>query len=277
MTARVLDAEEVSRFKAEGFLEIPEITTPEEISRLRVLYDSLFKQRAGWEKGDFFDFSGLDDTGSTASMLQLLEPSRYEPALRDTVFRTNAHAIAKQLLGPAAELVFEHAMLKPANTGGETPWHQDEAFYPRFTNYRSITFWLPLQAVDVDNGCLDFIPGSNDGPLLTHRSINNDPRIHGLEAPDAQAALKVSCPLEEGGATVHGYRTLHHAGPNMTDGPRRAYALGFGVRSKEYVLRTEHAWNVEKATARALRANSARGPLRRYVHELKQSVKGLIR
>lgn len=277
MAARVLDDEEISRFHRDGFLEIPQITTEDEISRLRVLYDSLFRQKAGWEKGDFFDFSGLDDSGSTASMLQLIEPSKYEPGLRDTVFRTNAHAIARQLLGPAAEVVFEHAMLKPANTGGETPWHQDEAFYPRFTNYRSITFWMPLQAVDLANGCLDFIPGSNSGPLLTHRSINNDPRIHGLEAPEADAKLKVSCPLQEGGCTVHGYRTLHHAGPNLSDGPRRAYALGFGVRSKEYMIRSDFAWNLEKATARSLRADASRGALRRYLHGLKQSVKALIR
>ena len=276
MAARVLDSEEVTRFQRDGFLEIPQMTTAEEVSRLRVLYDSLFKQKAGWEKGDFFDFSGLDDSAASAKTLQLIEPSNYEPRLRDTVFRTNAHAIARQLLGPSAEVVFEHAMLKPANTGGETPWHQDEAFYPRFTNYRSITFWLPLQPVDSVNGCLDFIPGSNDGPLLTHRSINNDPRIHGLEAPAANAELKISCPLQEGGATVHGYRTLHHAGPNLSDAPRRAYALGFGVRSREYLIRTEFPWNLEKATARAMRANAARGPLQRYVHELKQSVKALI-
>ena len=276
MAVRVLDSEEVSRFHRDGFLEIRDITTAEEVSRLRVLYDSLFTKKAGWEKGDLFDFAGLDDAESPAKTLQLIEPSTYEPALRATVFRTNAQAIARQLLGPSAEVVFEHAMLKPANTDGETPWHQDEAFYPRFTNYRSITCWMPLQPVDVVNGSLDFIPGSNDGPLLTHRSINNDPRIHGLEAPEANAERKISCPLPEGAATVHGYRTLHHAGPNRSDGPRRAYALGFGVRSKEYMIRTEFPWNLEKATARAMRADAARGPLQRYVHQLKQSVKALI-
>jgi ectoine hydroxylase-related dioxygenase (phytanoyl-CoA dioxygenase family) len=277
MSSRVLGQLEVERFHQEGFLSIPQITTREEISRVRALYDRLFEQKAGWEKGDFFDFAGLDESGATASVPQLSDPSKYEPALKNTIFRTNAHAIARQLLGPTAELVFEHAMLKPAGTGGETPRHQDEAFYPRFTNYRSITFWMPLQPVDIVNGCLDFIPGSNNGPLLTHRSINNDPRIHGLEAPEADASLKVSCPLQEGGATVHGYRTLHHAGPNLSDGPRRAYALGFGVRSREYTLRTDFAWNREKATARALRAKTALRPLQRYIKELKHSVKAAIR
>jgi ectoine hydroxylase-related dioxygenase (phytanoyl-CoA dioxygenase family) len=272
-----LTADEIKLFHEKGFLSIPEITTKDEVVRIRSMYDRLFEQRAGWDRGDFFDFAGLDESGKTASVPQLSDPSKYEPALKHTVFRSNAQAIAKQLLGPTAELVFEHAMLKPAGTGGETPWHQDEAFYPRFTNYRSITFWMPLQPVDTINGCLDFIPGSNNGPLLRHQSINNDPRIHGLEAPEADGSLKVSCPLQEGGATVHGYRTLHHAGPNLSDGPRRAYALGFGVRSKDYTLRADFAWNLEKATARAQRASNSLGPLQRYVKDLKHSVKVVIR
>ena len=268
-----LTADEIKLFHEKGFLSIPEITTAEEVTRIRGMYDRLFEDRTGWDKGDFFDFAGLDESGTTASVPQLDHPSKYEPALKNTIFRSNAHAIAKQLLGPTAELVFEHAMLKPAGTGGETPWHQDEAFYPRFTNYRSITFWMPLQPVDIVNGCLDFIPGSNKGPLLRHRSINNDPRIHGLEAPEADASLKVSCPLEEGGATVHGYRTLHHAGPNLSDGPRRAYALGFGIHSRDYTLRTDFPWNLEKATARKKRANVSQGPMQRYIKQLKNVAK----
>ena len=273
MSARILGQPEAKRFQRDVSLSIPQITTLEEGNRIWALYDRLFEQKAGWDKGDFFDFAGLDESGTTASVPQLDHPSKYEPALKNTIFRSNAHAIAKQLLGPTAELVFEHAMLKPAGTGGETPWHQDEAFYPRFTNYRSITFWMPLQPVDIVNGCLDFIPGSNKGPLLRHRSINNDPRIHGLEAPEADASLKVSCPLQEGGATVHGYRTLHHAGPNLSDGPRRAYALGFGIHSRDYTLRTDFPWNLEKATARALRSSTGLKPLQRYVKELSTQLK----
>jgi ectoine hydroxylase-related dioxygenase (phytanoyl-CoA dioxygenase family) len=268
---------EVARFHDDGFLLIPQITIAAEISQIRSLYDGLFERRAGWKNGDFFDFAGRDGPGNNASVPQLLEPSKYAPALRKTLFRSNAHLIARQLLGPTAELVFEHAMMKPPRTGGETPWHQDEAFFPKFTNYHSVTFWLPLQPVDATNGCLDFIPGSHKGPLLSHQSINNDPRIHGLETLFAEVNRRVSCPLQEGGATVHHYKTLHHAGPNTTDGPRRAYALGFGVRSREYTLRSDFPWNLEKATARKQRAAEVQGTFRRCINELKKSAKNVLR
>ncbi|MBU6502207.1 MAG: phytanoyl-CoA dioxygenase family protein [Burkholderiales bacterium] len=272
-----LSSRDIEQFHDLGFLSIPRITTHDEIAHVRGLYDRLFEQRAGWNNGDFFDFAGLDDLGTPATVPQLSEPSRYEPALKDMIFRKNAHALAQQLLGPGAELVFEHAILKPAGIGGETPWHQDEAFYPRFTNYRSLTFWMPLQPVDQFNGCLEFIPHSNNGPLLQHRSIKNDKRIHGLEALGVDESGKVICPLDEGGATVHGYRTLHHAAPNRTDGPRRAYALAFGVRSKAYTLREEFPWNLAKETAREKRAASAQGIMGRYLAGLKKSGKTIIR
>ena len=179
---KLLSPEEIAHFHEQGFVCIPQITTAEEVAWLREAYDRLFERRAGWDKGDMFDFAGTDAPGVALAAPQLSFPSRYEPALEKTIFRANASAMAKQLLGASAQLVFEHAMLKPARTGAPTPWHQDEAFYASKGGNDVITFWMALQPVDAHNGCMDFIAGSNQGPLLAHRRINGDPRIHGLEA-----------------------------------------------------------------------------------------------
>ena len=56
-----------------------------------------------------------------------------------------------------------------------------ESGNPRGIAYQQISFWLPLQEATVGNGSLRYIPGSNCGPILTHRSPNNDPRIMALE------------------------------------------------------------------------------------------------
>jgi hypothetical protein len=266
----------VSNFWEQGFLAVPEICPASEVEWLCQLFDRLFAQRTGWQRGDYFDFAGPDTPETEPVLPQLLEPSRYEPALKNAALRVNALAVAQQLLGPSAELVFEHAMLKPARIGAQTPWHQDEAFYPIHTNYRSITIWVPLQPVDQSNGCMQFIPGSHTRDVLPHRRLNDDPRLHGLEACGADAGQAVSCPLPAGGATVHHCRTLHHAGPNLTDAPRRAYALGFGVRSPQFLLRSEFPWNAAHTSARQLRADAAQGAFRRYVALLRKTVKRAI-
>jgi ectoine hydroxylase-related dioxygenase (phytanoyl-CoA dioxygenase family) len=253
-----LTKHEICKFREQGYLLLPKITTSEEVIWIRETYYHLFEQRVGQDNGDFFDFAGIDATETAAILPQLISPSRYVPALRKTTFRANAHEIAKQLLDKSAELVFEYAMLKPAGIGGETPWHQDEAFYRKYTDYQAITFWMPLQSVNSSNGCLEFIPSSHKGPLLRHRSINNDPRIHGLEADGVDASQLVVCPLPAGGVSIHHSCTLHHSGPNRSDEPCWAYALGFAVRSRKFMLRKDFPWNAEKATAREKRAIEAK-------------------
>lgn len=276
-TCPLLTPSGIDFFEANGFLTLPILTTQTEVQHLIALYDALFRDRAGWETGDHFDFANTGEAGVQPSIPQILNPSRYEPRLRHTLFRENATLIARQLLGSSATLVYEHAMLKPAGSAGVTPWHQDEAFYPKYTNYKSITFWMPLQAVDQSNGCLEFIPGSHLAALVPHHSIDNDPRIPGLEADHANRVAAVACPLPAGGATIHHCRTLHTAGPNTSSDPRRAYCLAFGVRSRAHTVRTEHPWIKQKRTASARRAAEAQSALARSASALKQVVKALLR
>ena len=259
---------EYDRFWRDGFLVLPPLSPPAEVAHLVGLYDGMFARAAGRAEGDYLDFAGVDAPDRAPSVPQVLNPSRYEPSFAETAFRVQAAAIARQLLGPRAELVFEHAMLKPPRSGGPTPWHQDESFYSVLNNFRSITFWMPLQDVALENGCMRFVPGSHRGPLLEHRAIGNDPRVHGLEAIGVEPDAGVVCPLPAGAATVHECRTLHAAGPNLSDVPRRAYAVGFGVKSWRNVQWREHPWKRAQNTAHENRTRSRRTP--------KEKLKGAV-
>lgn len=272
----ILTPDDVAHFHDRGFVCIPQITTADEVAWIRNACDRLFEHRTGWENGDLFDFAGTDAPGIALKAPQLSHPSRYEPALIRTNFYNNALTMARQLLGPSAVFVFDHAMLKPARTGASTPWHQDEAFYPFKGGSNVLTFWMPLQDVDARNGCLNFIPGSNKGPLLQHRRIDNDPCIHGLEALGVDESLMISCPLSAGGATVHGYHTLHHANPNVSDGPRRAYALLFGTPVPQYHSKEGFSWNKKMATERLKREAMSQGVLRRLARQVKAVAKALV-
>lgn len=276
-----LSQADIQAFERNGHLSIPVITSVGELDWMRTAYDRLFDQRRGWEEGDLTDFAGQDAADKKPSVPQLLNPSRYEPGLATTQYRRNALKVAKQLLGPNAELVFEHAMLKPPMTGGVTPWHQDQSFYERYTNYEAITFWMPLQDVDFGNGCMSFIDGSQKGPLLHHQSIGNDPRVHGLEVVDTSQIgvdpKPTPCFLRCGEVSIHHSLTLHSAGGNASAVPRRAYALGFGVRSRAYTLRREHPWNVSKVSDRMRRADEGSSVGDRLRTKFKTIVKAVVR
>jgi hypothetical protein len=242
-----LTEDQVQFFSKNGYLSIDQVTSQDEVAGLRDTYDRLFEQKAGREKGFHFDMVGTDEDDLPASLPQIMNVAEFAPELAQTQFRVNAQAMARQLLGPEAAFSFDHAILKPPRQGGATPWHQDEAFRDSKFTYHEVSIWMPLQESTPENGCMQFIPKSHLGEVLTHRSPNNDPRIHGLECDgDFDRAAAVSCPLPPGGATFHHNRTLHHAGPNHSDIARRAYILVFAVPPKPSSQERDFYWNAEK-------------------------------
>jgi ectoine hydroxylase-related dioxygenase (phytanoyl-CoA dioxygenase family) len=254
----VLTQEQIDFYHREGYLALDAITTPEEVEWLRGIYDRLFASRAGREVGDQFDLGGTDEEGKEAVLPQILGPSKYAPELKEGLFRTNAFAVAKQLLGPEAEPMGEHAILKPARTGAETPWHQDEAYWNPELDYTSFSLWIPLQEATLENGCMQFVPGSHMQQVVTHHTINHDPRIHGLEVDEIDTSRAVACPIPAGGATIHHNRILHYAGPNNSDIPRRALILMFGVKPTKRDEGRDFYWNAQKQTPADQRAAASR-------------------
>jgi hypothetical protein len=256
-TLRLTD-EQVRFYHENGFLAIDNLTTPEEVERLVAVYDDLFARKVGREKGDQFDLAGADEEGKEESLPQILGPGNYAPILQQGLLFANARAAAIQLLGSDAAFGGDHAIFKPARHGVATPWHQDEAYWDPGLRYRSLSVWVPLQEATVENGCMQFIPGSHKMEVQPHHSIGHDPRVHGLEIDEPVDLDRVAvCPLPAGGATFHDSRTLHYTGANQTDEPRRAYILGFGGKAEPLDSPRDFYWNRLKQTARAERAKKA--------------------
>jgi hypothetical protein len=255
-----LSPEQILAFHLEGFLAIPEpITDDAELAWMREVYDRIFSERAGREAGDQFDLAGADDDQQMASLPQILGPAKYAPELAEGKYLKTLEGIAQQLFGPGARVSIDHAIFKPAGHGAATPWHQDEAYWDPGSQYQTASIWMPLQEATIENGCLWFAPGSHEWPILEHRPIGGDVRVHGLELVDVLVAEKSArpCPLPAGGITIHRNRTAHYAGPNNSDVPRRALILGTGLGSKPYPGERRFPWNEIKQTARAARAGIA--------------------
>ena len=248
----VLTPEQIAEFHERGFLSIPQISTPEEVELLRGIFDRLFAQKAGRAEGAQFDMVTHDeDDDQPQALPSIINPVNFAPELRATIFRTNAAAIARQLLGPKVTASFEHAILKPAHYGAATPWHQDEATRVDANfDYEQLSIWMPLQEATPENGCMQYIAGTHKADVLPHRSPKSDPRIHAIEcAGGFDPADATLCPLPPGGATMHHGRTLHYAGPNASDIPRRAYILAFEVPPKPSTRQRDFYWNRDKQTA----------------------------
>ena len=230
-------------FQVNGFMAVQAIATQEDVALIRAALERLFARQAGRSEGMLFDMAGPDDDRTQARLPQLLDPRNYAPELLKTDFFDNSQRLARTLLGPKARFVADHALRKPPHTGAETPWHQDDAFRPGDWEYREVSIWLPLQPVDLHNGCMAFIPGSGKWEVLPHRPLSGDARIHALECYSGfDPSRAVACPLPAGGCTVHTNRTLHWAGPNCSDAPRLAYVLVFGLPARRTSAAPVYPW-----------------------------------
>ena len=226
-----VESSAVASFRERGFALIPRLVEPDEVVRLRAIFDRAFGARTGRAAGDHYDLVSDDVDDGDYGLPTIMNPLHYEPELRRLAFRDRALRIAQTLLGPSATLSFEHVILKPAYEGGVMPWHQDEAYRldPGF-DYEELSIWISLQETTLENGCLEYIPGSHRGEVLDHRPLNDDPSIHAIECVGPfDPATAVQCPLPAGGAAVHNCRTLHSSGPNRTGEARYGYILAFEV------------------------------------------------
>jgi ectoine hydroxylase-related dioxygenase (phytanoyl-CoA dioxygenase family) len=222
-----LRAAQIAAFDRDGFISIDALTDHAEVEALRGRYDELFRRASGFADGDRLE---LVAGGERSLLPQIVNPERYAPELIAGRAYRNAQHIARQLLGEDFEPAGNHAIMKPAGHGAPTPWHQDEAYWDPRRAHRAISIWMPLQAVTLANGCMQFLAGSHRGPVLKHELISAD--AHGLRLAQAlPAGPAIACELPAGAATIHAGRTLHFAGANASNAPRRALVFGFRAPS----------------------------------------------
>lgn len=254
----LLSVDQIRFFHLNGFLAIPTpVTDDAELAWMREVYDRMFAERSGRESGDQFDLAGSDEEGKEAALPQILNPAKYAPELTQGKYLDTITEIAKQLFGPDAGAGIAHAIFKPAGMGAQTPWHQDEAYWDPSQQYQNASIWMPLQEATIENGCLWFVPGSHEWPVLEHRPIGGDVRVHGLEMVDLEVTKSaIACPLPAGGITIHRNRTAHYAGANTSNIPRRALILGTGCPNHPYPGTRSFPWNEIKQTARDERAKA---------------------
>ena len=229
----MLNATQLQTLDTDGFLALHNVVAAADLALLRDVYDKLLAREVAAE-GDRW-LGGVTR--------QIILPSRAHPLFAANAARETTRAIARAAFdGAEPVFAFDQLLFKPPGHPAETPWHQDMAYakmpfspkgYP-CRDRRVLQFWIALDAADVDNGCMHFIPGRHHEPLLQHYVVSgredDEGRLLGIvDAPHVlDLSTAVACPLPAGGATVHLAGTPHYTPPNRSvDRPRRAYIINY--------------------------------------------------
>ena len=209
-----------------GFVRVAGLVRPQELTWLRGLFAELFSGRPSQDPLlRRVPVEGRD------SLPQAFNPSEYLSVLRGFSYTQRLVRLARALLGETADFLYDHMLHKPARTGGETPWHQDQAYLdPRYV-YTTVNFWLPLEDATLENGCMHYVPGSHLRGVVPHRRTDITDQQSALVAADRdhceRHGVPVSCPA--GSAVLHRSYTLHYSGPNRSARPREVYLVVCGL------------------------------------------------
>ncbi|HXN86493.1 MAG TPA: phytanoyl-CoA dioxygenase family protein, partial [Candidatus Binataceae bacterium] len=159
---------DIAKFQADGFLVFERLADDDTVAQLGALYDQML--------------AGEINCSATDRKLgritrQIMHPSLYHPAFRDNRAMRAGREIAKELIGTAEpQFVFDMLIYKEPGQTATTPWHQDlsyaavpfvKAGHPIQAG-TFVQFWLALDDVDEDSGCMHFVPGQHHKPLLQH-------------------------------------------------------------------------------------------------------------
>ena len=216
---------QIAQFSARGYLALESVFSAGEIEEVRTLLDPLFQRLGSLPAALVNDLAGGRTDSQPMRSPELNRPSTLEPGLRQTRVYRRCLAMAAQIAGRHTKYVFDHAIYKSPRNAAPTPWHQDHAYNGHRRLLRTVHFWIPLQPVTVESGCMHFVPRSHHSGLLRHERHAQGPALQ-VRRDDWSEA--VPCPLREGGVTLHTPLTLHFTGPNRSSGVRRAWILHFG-------------------------------------------------
>ncbi len=158
------------------------------------------------------------------AFLQLMNLWTVNEEVMKLVFSKRLAQIASQLMEvDGVRLYHDQALFKEAG-GGITPWHADQYYWPLSTD-RTITAWIPLQAVPLTMGPLEFSASSHkiqEGRELAISDQSEKMIQNKLRVTDFKHVIEA---FDVGEVSFHSGWIFHRAGANTTDSMRKVFTI----------------------------------------------------
>ena len=225
---KLVNQEQVSRYRRDGFLAPITVMEPCEASTYRARFEDYEQANGGW-----YELS----RGQKLYLLQtwVAELVRHERVL-DAV---------EDVLGPDILCWGCSLFVKDARSAAYVSWHQDSTYWG-LSKPDVVTAWIALSAANRESGCMKMWPGSHLLEQLPHRDTLAKQNLltRGQEvavAVDEREA--VFLPLEPGQISLHNIRTVHASAPNRSDDRRIGLAVRYiAPHVRQINAPTDSAW-----------------------------------
>lgn len=183
----------------------------------------------------FFEKGVFDDNGDfTVAKERSLNKighalHAYEPLYQRVTHSEKIQGISKKLGLKSPVVVQSMYIFKQPGIGGEVTPHQDATFLYTEPLGRVMGVWIALEDATLDNGCLWFIPGSQNSGIarrMVRTPEGTYPRTDFIgRETDYDDKLFVPAPVKKGGVVlIHG-EVVHRSAQNTSDASRHVYTF----------------------------------------------------
>jgi ectoine hydroxylase-related dioxygenase (phytanoyl-CoA dioxygenase family) len=223
-----LSDDQVEFFNENGFLAGIRMVDDDQMEQLRdELKDLIDIHHPGNDL--FYEFNSNESTDPKTILFHALGAWRITNGYHDVLWNPRFLVPASQLLkNKPVRFWHDQLFYKPPKKGGVVAWHQDYSYWTRTKPMEHLTCWCPLDDSTIENGCIQYIPGSHKWGLLPKPVIAGE--LHGIsQFLNAEQKKKFDNPVhvevKAGEAIFHHPLTLHGSGENKSDKPRRAFVI----------------------------------------------------
>lgn len=212
-TPRVLSLAQIQHYNEKGYIFPLDVFSPKEMVEHRAYFEELMAKAAakGW---DSYSINGWQ--ARCAGIYDLV----CTPAILDYV---------QDILGENLICWATHYFAKMPGDGKQVSWHQDASYWP-LTPSKTVTVWLAVDDVDVENGAMQVIPGSHrHGQIDFERSAPEEQNVLSQAVRDAEeyGDAPVAFEMKAGQMSLHSDLLLHGSEPNFSKRRRCGLTMRF--------------------------------------------------
>lgn len=161
----------------------------------------------------------LQQEDSSVTVRRLRQVYKREAVFKKWMTYAKIRPILKQVLNDTPVLTLAHhnsIMTKMPQISSRTFWHQDVRYW-NFETPDLVSVWLALGDEYLENGLLEFIPGSHNIKLEKEQFDEMSNFLDDHPKNQALIEQKVHTNLHQGDVVLFHCKTLHHAGKNTTN------------------------------------------------------------
>lgn len=216
-----LTQEQIDQYNRDGFLILRQFTTPqfceEILTSAKKHIDNLIEPIE--TEQEYLELHSSDVT-----LRRIRQVYDREPIFKEWMTNKEIRPMLQQLLGQTPVITLAHhnsIMTKMAKESSKTCWHQDKRYW-HYKDDNLLSVWLALGNEYLDNGLLEFIPGSHK---MTFTADQFDERTCFMDCEKNKDIIKnrIHTNLEPGDIVFFHCKTLHYASKNNTNKPKVSF------------------------------------------------------